>query len=97
MRRHRDIPRLLWIDETLWRVEFARKPLQHYDGESCVGLCDTETNTIHLSMKLGAEERLATFIHELIHAVEDEYGFVVDHRVVDRLAKAFARLLLDNA
>lgn len=66
------------------------------DGKSTLGACDPNDHMIYIKTRQTSEERLKTFCHELIHALENEWNFELPHSLVSRLEEPIVRLLLDN-
>ncbi len=92
------LPREFLVGDTIWRVKFKRH-IEHGTDRNfqTLGLCDASIQEIHILLGLSPKERLRVFIHEVIHALEAEFGFVVPHDdVLEKLDRAITRLLLDN-
>lgn len=98
MFRMRDYPETIVINENIWTVKFVRGPIEDEDGRGrdTVGLCDPSDQTIYIKMGQTPEERLKTFLHELLHAIENEYGIEIPHSLVHKLEDPFAKFLIDN-
>lgn len=92
MLRLRDYPREIMVGEDLWAVRFVRR----LPEDSQLGLCDPSEQTIYIRLGQTQEERLKTFLHELLHAIEYEYKIVMPHRLIHRLEDPLARFLIDN-
>ncbi len=67
----RRIPKRFTLKGKDWTVEFE-KDLKHDDGTFCDGLCDLDTRTIWLEKALDKDKRIATFLHEISHAMIHE-------------------------
>lgn len=95
--RQRDFPRELLIGDSLWRLKFVRTiPNWANDKRVLVGLACPETQTLYIKTGLTPIDRLAVFIHELTHGLEDEYGFEIDHDTLNKYDMALARAVFDN-
>jgi hypothetical protein len=92
--RKKDYPTELFIGDNVWDIKFVRKPLEN--DPYCYGLCDPGELTISIRLGQSPEERLKTFLHELLHAVEYEYKIEIPHSLIARLEDPFARFLIDN-
>lgn len=87
-------PREFWLNGELWKLSFHR--YLEEQGDPCFGLCDSDEKTIQIRLRQGRRHTFETFVHELIHAMEDAYGFEVSHPIVYILERAVADYLLDN-
>lgn len=93
-RRLRDFPRELWIGENLWRIKFVRRmPDGDPDDRGC---CDPSEHVIYIKLGQAYEERMSTFFHEVLHALEYEGGFDVVHAHVEKLGEGLAQLFVKN-
>lgn len=89
-----------WIvGENVWRVKFVRF-LQGNMGE-----CDTEEKIMYITYGQPRGTLLGTFIHELIHAIEDEYDIDItkrniklkhSHQLVEKLEEALSAFVMNN-
>lgn len=60
------------IKGSKWGVLFCPlKEIPTKKGETLLGLCDYENKTIFIADSTHGEERLATILHEILHAVDD--------------------------
>lgn len=93
-------PATILVGSTVWSVRFVREIEQGY-----LGLCDSTTNTIYIKQGQSPKERLSTFLHEVLHAFEYEYGMDLssktienrgEHELVNDLESAILYFLLDN-
>lgn len=89
------LPKEITIGESVWQVRRPRKLKAPGKGE-VLGLCDTVNQVIHVKAGLGYTETLVTFVHEVLHAFEDEYELDIPHELVYGLEAPIAYLLLDN-
>ena len=91
------LPKTLIIGKSEWSVVMLKeidKPLK--DGTITWGYCDEAKQQIEILSRLKTRPRLRTFIHEVMHAFEDEYGLEIEHKLLDKIATAFADLILVN-
>ena len=56
------------------------------------GECDDLAKQIAILKGMSERETLETFIHELLHAVELEYGIPIPHRLIYMLEMPFVKL-----
>lgn len=96
--RQKDFPRVLKVGESIWTVRFVREIPGDTKGakEITVGLADSEAQEILIRQGLTAALRLETFIHEVTHALEFEFGFQIPHAVLHKADKAWAQFLIEN-
>lgn len=66
------------------------------DDPNCVGYCDPDTHQIILRNGLSETELAKCFIHEVLHALEFEYGLPLPHRLVYKLEAAIFKFLVLN-
>jgi hypothetical protein len=85
-------PKELTINGISWRIVFV----DQIQGKDVLGLCDSENKTIQLKRRQSPRERMDTFIHECIHALEYSYGFELNHNHVYKLAEGLADILIIN-
>lgn len=88
-----EYPKEVFIKGSVWKLFFKRCIDNNQDD---LGLCDASEKELFIKLGQIPRERLATFIHELIHAFEEEYDFDLPHPIVYKLEKAIVAFLLDN-
>ena len=86
-------PNSMLVGDSVWAVKLVRK----IEQSSAYGACDPQVKTIYLEMAQSRKEMMSTFLHELIHAIEIEYGLTIRHKLVGNLEVAFLNLLAENA
>lgn len=91
--RVKDIPKTIWINDSLWKIRFVR--IVDNDPKF-MGCCNFETKEICIKVGLSREDRALTFIHEVMHALEFEYDLPIDHSLIYRLEKPIYNLFCDN-
>lgn len=92
--KRRDFPKEICIGENIfYRIRFKRNLLK----EGLAGLCHMDTKEIWIACGLSCQERLATFWHEVSHALDYEYGIKLSHKQVYALEKPLAELFSRNA
>jgi hypothetical protein len=98
MLRQKDYPRQLLIGESIWTVRFVRR-IEHEQPDAkkvTVGLCCAESQTVYIRQGIRPALRLETFIHEVTHAMEFEYGFKLNHDDIHLLDEPWAKFLIQN-
>lgn len=92
------IPKKLWIKESEWTIKSIKAIPEHGNTKKSVtlGLCDPSDKIIYLKTGLPYQLKLDTVLHEIIHAIEFEYDFEIEHRHVYILAEAMAKVFVDN-
>lgn len=90
--RLRDYPRQIVIGDSIWEVKFVRD----IDNGRTAGNCDPNEQVISIRMGQCETERLKTFIHELFHAWEEEYGLEIPHKLIYRLEEPIVDFIQDN-
>ena len=80
-----------------YTVRYVRD-LQNAEGSRLWGLCDSDAMTISLcdTLRKKPTKRIATVLHEAIHAIEEQRGLRLHEREVKVLGEALAQLLADN-
>lgn len=89
--REKDYPKSLLINGEYWKIRFVNKL------PGCLGECDPSEMEIRIKRGLGSEERLKTFLHEAVHAMEFSYNFQIKHSHVYKLENGMFDLLVDLA
>ena len=88
----RKYPKVVHITpEVDYQVKFVRK----LDKKER-GVCDPSDYTIKILLGMSPEETFKTFIHELIHACENEYNIKISHKAVYKLEAAIGNILIMN-
>lgn len=82
-------------------VDYIVTEIEHVieDDELCYGTLDPTFGEIQLSMRMSRELQGMTLLHEILHAIEFQYGILAlrdDEETVDRLSKALYQVIMDN-
>lgn len=85
-------PNTMLVGDSVWSIKFVRD----IEGSDAYGACDPQCKTIYIEMGQTRYQTLCTFLHELIHAIEIEYGFTIRHSILNKLELALASLLTEN-
>lgn len=86
-------PKTIIIKGKEWKIEFVKKIGK---VASDVGECDASVKVIRIKIGQSKKETFLTFIHELLHAIEDAYRFDLKHKHVYLLERAIGDVLLKN-
>ena len=90
--KKRAYPREMVINGEPWELRFKRVVEKTTSGKplDTAGLCDPSERVITIQSGLSIEETFDIWVHELLHAFEDEYGIKLSskrHRSGDRVYK----------
>lgn len=96
MLKLKDYPREYMVGDAVWKLRFVRHIPHDQPGRICVGLAEPSEQVIYVKLGQDPEERLKTFLHELLHAIEYEYDISMPHRLIHKLEDPLARFLIDN-
>lgn len=98
MFRQKDYPRQLVIKDALWEVKFVREIPNQGTSQvySYEGICDPSEKVILIRMGQTAKERLVTFVHECLHAFEEEYRIKLPHSVINKIQYPIAEFIMEN-
>jgi hypothetical protein len=83
------LPREVWVKDAVYRISYKR-------GLDEFGYCDMNEKKIVIRAGLSFQERLDTLVHEISHAIEEEWDFDVKHEHIHKLSTAWAQVLVDN-
>jgi hypothetical protein len=78
------------------RVSYEILWIDQFDDPDCMGLCRFDTKQITLKKDMSLQETLETFIHELFHAIEFEYGIKIPHKSIYSMEGAVLKILKLN-
>lgn len=95
--KQRDIPKKITINGNEWILRFV-KDLSAYDtrSETCQGICLFKSKEMLVKTNMPKKEMLTIVLHEGLHAIEEEYGIKIDHKIVYALSKAMSDIYFDN-
>lgn len=87
----REFPNMLRIkDDVFYKVKFRR------ETDGAMGWCDQGKQEIIIATGLPPKERILTFIHEALHAIEFEHEIKIPHKLIYQLEAPIAYLLTEN-
>ena len=99
----RDYPKFLKVRGEDWEIKFFKSRVDDWDKEKekeeledTLGLCDATNKIIYIKMGQSREDIFKTFVHELLHAVEEEYCITIPHRIVYKMEDVARDLLAQN-
>lgn len=61
-----------------------------------LGRCYQKEKIIQIQKHLRGEKKMMVFIHEVFHAIEEEYGVKINHQLLDKIDSAFTKFLIQN-
>ena len=82
-------PKILFIRNEIYKI--LMNPKMKDFGET-----NYEKKTITLKSAMSSRELFKTFIHEMLHALDEENGIGLTHKQVYKLETAIFELLIDN-
>jgi hypothetical protein len=94
-RKISDYPKTILVGDSVYKVSWHRT-LGQTATHITWGLCDPGDKTIQLRLGGKSKERLKTFVHEVLHAIEFEYEIEIPHKLIRDLEAPIARLIIDN-
>ncbi|NCY21739.1 hypothetical protein EBX31_07265 [bacterium] len=96
--RQKDYPKDIIVGDSVYLVRFVRAIGGEPAGsdKETLGLCCPGEKEILLKQGMTPRERMSTFIHELLHAIEFEYEIDIPHKLVYQLEGPLTQLVLDN-
>lgn len=83
----KDLPKHLKIGKETYCVIFTK-----YAAGDLAGLCEVQRKHILVSANEDKSEIIATFFHEWMHGVEQEFGVKLGHKRINKLEYALAQL-----
>lgn len=89
--RIKDYPPHVRVKDAIYRVLFVRR-IPGDSSRALAGCCCRSTRTIWIALGQTPAERASTFMHEVLHAVDFEYGLNLSHRHIYRLERPLAEL-----
>lgn len=82
-------PKTVYLKNETWKVVFSKK-MKDY------GEADPERRIITIKSGMSPRETLATFIHEILHAMHFEDDYDLKHKHVYWLEQNLMAFLMDN-
>lgn len=92
------IPRKLLVKDQIYEVKYVSRIPSVNDGTKgpLRGLCCSDKQVIYIARGISKAEKVQTFFHELLHAIEFEYDIEIDHKLVYKLEGPLAQVIVDN-
>lgn len=85
-------PSTLIFNGEEYKIKFVKK----FSEKDTVGECDPSSREIRIKTGQTPKETYKTFLHECLHAIEEEFKVPLKHAVVYKLEDAFFRFLVEN-
>lgn len=90
------IPNQIKVAKSTYDVVWQRQIVVGHDNSLADGYCDSVAKIIYLRIGMGKRLAFKTLIHELGHALSDEYGVQIPHRLLSDLEAPLEALLRVN-
>lgn len=87
-------PRQVRVRRAVYEIRMVKR----IPGYKCniLGLCDTSERVIYIRNDLSRKNLLKTFIHEILHAIEEEYNLRIAHSLIHSLETPIFNFLKGN-
>jgi len=89
-----EYPKEIKVGRHKYKLQFVAKMPK--EGKDCDGLCDLTNRVIYIKESLSYTEVFNTLVHEVLHAVAEEYNIKLTHKAVYQLEAALSDLILTN-
>jgi hypothetical protein len=89
------IPHKLEKDKYTFKVSEVNR-LYNYKGAKCWGITDEEAKTIKINRRQHRDEKIDTFLHEIIHACSWVEGLDLSEKQVTRLSTRLTQVFKQN-
>lgn len=86
-------PKTLQVSDEVYKIQWVRAFKGH---DNQVGECCWTDKIIRIKLGQTPSDRLKTFIHEVIHAYECEFGLKMPHKLVYQMEEALFQFLMEN-
>ncbi|KNY26341.1 hypothetical protein [Pseudobacteroides cellulosolvens] len=68
----------------------------YVDGKECYGQINYDNEYINIADKFNDNQKKATFIHEIVHGIDEMYGSDLTEKQVELFSNGLYMFLLDN-
>lgn len=90
-----ELPPTLKVGPYIYTIESVDESFEH-DGQPAYAIGSHFEQTIKIRTTTTTARVLDTFIHEVLHAVDETYDIGLSHRQVHQLGAILAQILIDN-
>lgn len=91
-----DLPKFVDVGTATYKVIVTDR-MPRLDGKALFGLCCSGAKKIWVRKSLPDDEKLSTFWHEVLHALDFEWGVgSLTHEAIYELEKPLACFIQDN-
>lgn len=94
--RKKDLAGEWIIGDAVWSVAFTKVIKYGKDNKGIVGLTDYSNNSIQIKTNQSKVETLSTFVHEILHAMDEEHKLKLTHEQIYGLEEAIMNFLASN-
>ncbi|KNY24985.1 hypothetical protein [Pseudobacteroides cellulosolvens] len=68
----------------------------YVDGKECYGQINYDNEYININNKFNDNQKKATFIHEIVHGIDEMWGSDMTEKQVELFSNGLYKFLLDN-
>jgi len=92
------IPRQVLVKDQIYTVKMVKEVPAKSDGKEMevAGLCCPSEQILYIKTRMGKVETVRTLFHEILHAIEYEYGITMPHKLIYKLEAPLAQVIVDN-
>ena len=92
----KDLAKGWLINDSIWKVLFVKSIKYGNKNKGIVGITDFSSQEIHIKTNQSKTETLSTFIHEILHAMDEEYDMKLTHKQIYQLEEAIMDFMASN-
>lgn len=89
------IPKSVKVGNIEYKIEITDETLV-VNNHVCTGRIEYYKQVIKVSKDLETDCRFQTFLHELVHAIDEDRDIDLDEKKTEMLARGLAQVLKDN-
>ena len=90
------IPKKVKIGPITYKVTEVNDMMSVMEGQTATGSIDFLNCTIRLYSKMTIEKKWAVLMHEIMHAIDENFSLSLSEETTDRLAVGIAEVLTEN-
>ncbi len=93
----KDFPRVLVIGDSIWKVRLVNVIKEPGHGRGQIfGLTCPDLKLIKIVKSLPDREFARTYVHEVCHAIEEEYDIEIPHWLIYALEEPILDFIIEN-